>query len=247
MLDETKPDDRDTSDTQEPSGEKEGGTSTPAASKEADKTKELNDRLSSQGREVKALGEQVTQLTTERDAAVAQATTARTDVDDVRKQIRELKREGIGDNAEAIKLFQLEEDLVGRERTLRDAEAALTTRETSVKAREAVLGVTALGATITRLAKDHGVTEKELEDTGITDATQLEKVARVIGQRGKPRDPQPRKENDAKGDDKGDETEPASVDGPGGTATPSIEQLDEMPIADYFAARRKQDPTLKIG
>ena len=99
--------------------------------------------------------------------------------------------------------------------------------------------------TITRLAKDHGITEKEPKDTGLTDATQLENVARIIGNRGKPRETKPGDAAAVRGDE--GEPEPASVDGPGGTASPSVEQLDEMPVKDYFATRKKQDPTLKIG
>lgn len=249
MLDETKPD-QDPSGEPDASGEGGGTTPAPAASTDADKAKELGDRLSAQGREVKTLTEQATQLTTERDAALATATTARTDVDSVRKEIRELKRVGIGDNADALRLFQLEEDLVTRETAVRDKEAEVTRKETALTARETAAGVTTLATTITRLAKDHGITEKELTDLAITDADQLEKVARTLGARGKPRATKPgaRKEGDAEGGDKGEaEPEPASVDGAGGAAAPTVEQLDTAPIADYFAARRRQDPTLTIG
>ena len=243
MSEETKPG-QDSSAAPDASGTGEGTTSTPDASRDAGKVKQLEDRLSAQGREVATLREQGTQLTAERDAAVATSTTDRTDIDAIRKEIREIKRAGIGDNAEAVKLFQLEEDLVARETAVRDKEGKLTAKETALTARETAAGATTLAATITRLANEHGITEKELVDLKITDADQLANVARTLAQRGKPRETKPgaREGEQPPGGDEGN-PEPASLDG-AGAASPTIEQMDKAPIADYFAARKKQDSTL---
>ena len=245
MVDKTEPG-QDTPVTPDPSAPGEGTTSPPAASKDADKNKELNDRLSAQGRTLKTLEEQNAQLTTERDASKAQVTQARADVEDLRKQVRELRRGGVRDDPAALKLFQAEEDLEERERKLRDSETALTTRETSVTAREMAIAGATQANRIAEIAKDYGVDEKELTDLGITDPDTLKRTAQALANRGKPRATAPGARAKGAGGDKGEEPEPASVDG-AGAATPSVEQLDEMPVGDYFATRRRQDPTLTVG
>ena len=229
-MDETEKAEQDTSKETPGSGDtitpdEKGKTFT-----EAQVTKKLSDAKAAAGREQKKLTEQIEAANAVSESLRQNAEIINGKLTALQQQIDEAELDKARDDPQLLNLYQRKHDLETRATTLEERERKVVTGEAQLKADKEAIASAKAETTVARVAIKYHLNIEDLSDLGITDEEALEKVAaKLAGGKGKtPKDK-----------DAGD-LEPDSGLTSGGEHTPTIEELEKMPMAEYIKWREKQ-------
>lgn len=222
------------------------GTPSPQANtySEADVQKAINDALSKAGRTAKDYEA--------REAAIKASQQAiATQVQELQQWQKDREAEELAAaRGDPVKLrqYQLNQTEKARKKELAEREAALATRDNEIKQREEAVTQKGkvyeerdLDDSLWEISARTGVSQVVLKDTmkdlGLSTAEQAENLAKRLATGQRP--------SEGEGAKPGDASPLIPASGVAiGSGKPSMEQRDKMPMDDYAALRKKEDPSL---
>jgi len=187
---------------------------------EQEVTKMVSDIKAAAGREQKKLADQI-------EAARQDAEKANQRLNELQKQIDEAELDKARDDPELLKLYQRKRETEDKVRSIESRERDLTKREAQLESDKKAIAEANAEAMVVEVALKYGLSIETLENLGITDREQLDKVAGAIAT-SKP----PPKEGEG-------ELTPDSGISSGGEHTPTAEELEKMTPEQYVAWRKK--------
>ena len=188
---------------------------------EREVTKMVSDIKAAAGREQKKLADQI-------EAARQDGEKANNRLNELQKQIDEAELDKARDDPELLKLYQRKRETEDKVKDIESRERNLAKREAQIESDKKAIAEANVEAMVVEVALNYGLNIETLEDLGITDREQLDKVAAKIAAF----KPPPKKEGE-------EGLKPDSGISSGGEHTPTAEELEKMTPEQYAAWRKK--------
>ena len=189
---------------------------------EQEVTKMVSDIKAAAGREQKKLADQI-------EAARQDGEKANNRFNELQKQIDEAELDKVRDDPELLKLYQRKRETEDKVKGIESRERDLAKREAQLESDKKAIAEANQEAMVVEVALNYGLSIETLEDLGITDREQLDKVAERIAAFTK-----------TSSEKEGEEgLKPDSGISSGGEHTPTAEELEKMTPEQYAAWRKK--------
>ncbi len=199
--------------------------------------KRVSDALAKAGRDAKALADQKASI----EAQQQEIEATKAEIAEMQKRIDEAELEAARGDPSKLREYQAKKSykdriatLDAREKDLKKQQAAFARDKAEHTEKVRAAEEVTLGIKLYEIAARHELNPEDLKagvkDLNLTTVEQAESLAKRMGQRPP--------------ETKGETTTPVSVPTTGGTRSPTQEQREKMPMEDYAALRKKEDPNL---